>query len=140
MRSTRSFSRVRTREGQRGIALIWAIALAVLYFMLTELMLIDSARELGEARRFRAKIVAEVLAENAAELAAEQLVSRQSSPRSPAEDWQGAMVGEMSRNGSAFTIIGEGVSKGDQGARAKVTVQGSVDGTDIRIDYTVHTP
>ena len=56
LRSIRSSSRARTSE--RGFALIAAIALSVLYFALMELMLIDSSRELAEARRFRARIVA----------------------------------------------------------------------------------
>ena len=45
MPSTRSSFRARTRE--RGYVLITAIALAILYFALMELMLIDSSRALA---------------------------------------------------------------------------------------------
>jgi hypothetical protein len=46
LRSIRSSSRARTTEGQKGFALILAIGIAVVFFLLVELMLIDSAREL----------------------------------------------------------------------------------------------
>jgi hypothetical protein len=66
--SIKSCNRARTSE--RGIALAIALIVAVLYFGLIELMLYDASRELAEARRFRARIIAVTLAENGAELAA----------------------------------------------------------------------
>ena len=77
MRSIRSSSRARTSE--RGFALIAALTLAVLYFALMELILIDSSRSLAEAQRFRARIMAATLAEDAAELAALNMRAKTSS-------------------------------------------------------------
>src|SRR6266566_4686861 len=74
LRSIRFFSRGRTTE-QRGYVLISAIALAILYFGLMELMLIDSSRALREAQRFRARVTSAALAESAAELSAAQMIS-----------------------------------------------------------------
>jgi hypothetical protein len=62
LRSTRSSSRARTAE--RGFVLGMAMVIAVLYFLLMELLLIDSSRALGEAQRFRSRVVAAALAEN----------------------------------------------------------------------------
>ena len=47
---------------EKGYVLISAIALAILYFGLMELMLIDSSRALVEAQRLRSRIVASALA------------------------------------------------------------------------------
>jgi hypothetical protein len=135
LRSTRSSSRART--DQRGFALIAAISLSVLYFMLIELMLIDSSRELAEARRFRARIVATTLAENGAELAAAQLVTR-AAATVQGGDWQGTMSGRMTRTGNQFDITAEGETRGHD--RAAVVLRGRVNGTAISIDYAIHTP
>lgn len=136
MRSIRSSSRATTTE--RGFALIWAIGLAVLFFMLIELMLIDASRELAEARRFRARIVAETLAENGAELAAVQIASRPPMPVS-AEDWQGKIKGQITKAGDgSFVIVGEGTASGTERASATVRVEGRVEGTNIIISFTRH--
>ena len=138
MRSTRSCSRAR-RSSQRGYALISALVLAILYFAMVELLLLDSARELAEARRFRARIVAETLAENGAELAALEIVTKDKSEMT-AEDWQGTFVGRMAKNpGGQFDIVAEGQSGGITESRAKVLVRGRVVGNSVRIQYTVHT-
>lgn len=137
MRSIRSFSRARTTE--RGFALIAALALAVLYFGLMELLLVDSSRELAEARRFRARVVAGVLAENAVELASLQMVG--SSGRTvEEEDRQGTMSGRYTRGaGGSFELFGEGETSGVLRQSARVSLQGRVgsDGT-VKIDYAVH--
>ena len=139
MPSTRSFSRAR-RSGQRGYALISAIVLAVLYFGLIELLLLDSARELAEARRFRARIIAETLAENAAERAAVQIVTTDRNDID-VQDWQGSMLGRMRKNAMSgqFQIEGEGVSSGITEAKARVIVYGRVVGSTVKIQYTQHT-
>ena len=146
MRSIRSSSRAHTTEGQRGFALILAIGLAIVFFMLVQLILIDSARELKEARRFRAKIVASTLAENAAELAATQITTRNYAVVN-SDDWQGKIHGEMQKttggesgdpNSGPFVIKGEGTVKGPEPASATVRVQGSVSGQRIQIEYTLH--
>src|SRR5438105_10104932 len=96
--SMRFSFRVRTID-QRGYVLISAIALAVLYFGLMELMLIDSSRALREAQRFRSRVVASALAESAAELAAAQMVTRPGA-NANASDEQGQMTGVLRVSGS----------------------------------------
>lgn len=139
MRSIRFFNRART-SSQRGFALIAAIVLAILYFALVELLLIDSSRELREARRFRARIVAATLAENGAELAALGMIGSTYTPAN-AEDWQGTMTGEMNRSEGGFEIVGRAETKGLERSTATVHVFGRiVNGDEIRIQYTMHTP
>lgn len=123
-----------------------AIVVAVLYFGLVELMLLDSARELGEARRFRARIVAETLAENAAELAARDLVKREATVPFNIDTEQGTISGKMTKTGSKvagernFEIHGEGVSGGITESRVRVTLRGVVvEATkEVKIRYVFH--
>jgi hypothetical protein len=129
---------------QRGYVLISAIALAVLYFGLMELMLIDSSRALREAQRFRSRIVASALAESAAELAAAQMVTHPGASAN-ASDEQGQMTGSLrvtgdpSQGPQQFEITGQGVTAGVAPVTASVRVQGRiVDGNHIAIDYTFH--
>ena len=133
-RSTRSCNRARTTE--RGFALAMALIIAVLYFGLIELMLYDASRELAEARRFRARIVALTLAENGAERAAWMIVPKDTPPL-PAiadEDWQGSITGSRTKNAETgeFTIKASGKTTG------VVEVIGKVDGMDVDIYYTRH--
>src|SRR5260370_11002888 len=100
--SMRSLFRGRTTN-QRGYVLISAIALAVLYFGLMELMLIDSSRALREAQRFRSRVVASALAESAAELAAAQMVTRPVA-NANASDEQEHITGALPVNGSQFNL------------------------------------
>jgi len=112
--------------------------LAVLYFGLIELLMIDSSRELAEARRFRARLVAETLAESAAELAAKEIVTK-TAANVTAEDWQGTMRGRMLKNsGGTFDIEAEGVTTGLTISKSRVIVRGRIVGTDVRIQYTQH--
>jgi hypothetical protein len=115
-----------------------AIVLAVLYFGLVELLLLDSSRELGEARRFRARIVAETLAENAAELAAKDIVTRDSAPQFVTESEQGTMTGMMKKSGTDFEIHGEGTTSGITQSTAKVELHGSLTGTKVSIHFSYH--
>jgi hypothetical protein len=135
LRSIRSTSRART--GERGFALLAAIILAALYFGLMELLLIDSARELREAQRFRARVVAETLAENGAELAAADLINRSSSTAS-AEDWQGRIGGRMNKTGPVFRIEAQGIATGVVRQEATVSIQGRINGNRISIEYADH--
>lgn len=115
--------------------------LAILYFGLIELLLLDSARELAEARRFRARIIAETLAENGAELAALQIVTTEKS-ECTAEDWQGTLTGRMAKKPSGeFDIVGEGKSGGITESKAKVILKGRViqNTTQVRINWSMHT-
>jgi len=145
LRSIRSSSRARTTDGERGFALIWAVGLALLFFMLIELMLIDSARELAEARRFRAKIVAATLAEHGAEPAARQMITQPGAPVRE-EDFQGTYQGTLTKGPvdpasgvATFVVVGEGEAKGISKASARVEISGYMTGTNIAISFTKHT-
>lgn len=131
----RSSFRARTRE--RGYALISAIALAILYFAVMQLIMLDSSRLLREAQRFRAKVVSAALAENAAELAASQIVV--SSVRNiKATDADGEMKGSMKKGESEFVIDAEGTSAGVEPRRATVHLQGKVEGNKVIVEYASH--
>ena len=136
MPSIRSSFRGHTTE--RGYVLISAIALAVLYFALMELMLIDSSRALREAQRFRARIIATTLAESAAELAAAQLVTQPGATVNATDD-QGTMTATLQRNGNTFMIDASAESTGVPPQKATVRVQGEVQGTRVKVSYTYHT-
>lgn len=137
-------SRVRTRS-QRGYVLISAIVLAILFFALMTLMLIDSSRALREAQRVRSRIIASTLAENAAELAAVDMINR-SSAQIDAEDWQGKMTSTMQRASDvklgipvvAFNIAARGITSGVQPVTSEVRVQGVIESDHIRVDFTYH--
>lgn len=136
MRSIRSSFRGRTTE--RGYVLISAIALAILYFALMELMLMDSSRAQREAQRFRARIVATTLAESAAELAALQLVTASSGPMNASDD-QGTMTATLTHNGNTFMIEASAEATGVPPQKAAVKVQGEIQGTKVKVSYTYHT-
>lgn len=135
MPSIRSSFRARTRE--RGYALIAAIALAVLYFAVMQLIMIDSSRTLREAQRFRAKVTAAALAENGAELAASQMVSTVSR-RVNATDGDGTMKATLDHSSSDFVILAEGTANGADSRTATVRLQGRVQGAKITVDYAQH--
>ena len=122
---------------ERGYVLISAIALAILYFGLMQLMLIDSSRALTEAQRFRSRVVASALAENAAELAAANMITQPGSTTT-AQDDQGKMIGAITVNGNNFEIDGEGDAAGVVPVKATVRVQGRIIGNHIAVDYTFH--
>lgn len=131
-------SRGRTNS-QRGYILISAIALAVLYFALMQLMLIDSSRALREAQRFRSRIVASTLAESGAELVSAGMVTNLASNSATAKDEQGSMDGELHFGGAgAFEVVGNATTAGVQPVKATVRVQGRVEGSKVIIDYTFH--
>ena len=136
MRSTRSSSRART--GERGYVLVAAITIAILYFALMELMLIDSSRALREAQRFRSKVVAVTLAESAAELSSASMVTRNSGDSINADDEQGSMKATCNVNGQAFVINAEATTSGVSPVTSSVRVQGRIVGQRVAIDYTFH--
>lgn|GEM_PF-1767490 len=139
MRSIRSSSRAHTTS-ERGFALIAAITLAVLYFALIELLLIDSARELTAARRFRAKVVAATLAENGAELAAAAMLTRPSANVN-ATDWQGTIAGDMRKTpDEKFEITGTGSTTGVVQTTSRVSLRGAIVGNRVTIEFVVHVP
>jgi hypothetical protein len=132
----RSSSRDRTPE--RGYVLVAAITIAILYFALMELMLIDSTRALREAQRFRSKVVAATLAESAAELSAASMVTRNAGDSINADDEQGSMKATCNVNGQAFVINAEATTSGVSPVKSSVRVQGRIVGKRVMIDYTFH--
>lgn len=138
--STRSYNRARTTE--RGFALAMALIIAVLYFGLIELMLYDASRELAEARRFRARIVALTLAENGAERVAHLIALENAPPQTPIaeEDWQGSITGTRMKNADTgqFKIIASGTATGVVEAHAKVEVDGRIVDKKVHIYFTRH--
>jgi hypothetical protein len=117
-----------------------ALILAVLYFGLIELLMLDSSRELAEARRYRARVVALTLAENGAELAAFQMVvPEKNTAEAKASNWQGEITGKMTKNAAGeFALEGTGKAPGVVPMKAKVTVSGRIIGSDVQIYYTGH--
>ena len=136
-RSIRFCNRVRISE--RGWALAMAVILAVLYFGLIELLMIDSSRALAEARRFRARVIAATLAENGAELAAHQIVN-DGTPAVSYSDELGTMTGKRQKSGPNFVLTGEGETAGLIVTKAKVEVTGYVENNRLVIQWTTHTP
>ncbi len=132
----RSSFRARTRE--RGYVLIAAIALAILYFALMELMLIDSSRALREAQRFRSHVVAATLVESAAELSAASMVTRNAGDNINADDEQGSMKANCKVAGTAFDIDAEASTSGVMPMKATVRVQGRIVGQRVMVDFTYH--
>ncbi|MDP9360662.1 MAG: hypothetical protein M3P29_04330 [Acidobacteriota bacterium] len=133
---TRSSFRARTHE--RGYVLIVAIALAILYFALMELMLIESSRALREAQRFRSKVIATTLAESAAELSAASMVTRSAGDTINADDEQGSMKATCKVSGGAFVIDAEATTSGVLPVTSSVRVQGRIVGSRVAVDYTYH--
>ena len=136
-RSIKSCNRARTNE--RGFALAMALIIATLYFGLVGLMLFDAQRELAEARRFRARIVALTLAENGAEYAALMIVSKVPLKPIAEEDPQGRITGTRLINaGGDFKITGTGTATGVVEVHARVEVDGRIVGDRVHIYYTRH--
>jgi hypothetical protein len=124
--------------------LVAALVLAVLYFALMELMMMDASRSLNEAQRFRARVVADTLAENGAELAAAQMVSRTSSLTPSYQDDQGLMKGTYYQTGCneldcGYVLTGEGRADGVIQQKATVRLQGRITKkNEVLIDYATH--
>ena len=116
-----------------------ALIIATLYFGLIGLMMVDASRELAEARRFRARIVALTLAENGAERAAHMMVGGSPILTIDEKDWQGTIVGRREQKGATFRIFATATATGVVEAKAGVEVDGVIVGNTVRIDYTRHT-
>lgn len=134
------------RPREQGFALAIAIIVAVLYFAMIELLMLDASRELAQARQFRARVVAQTLAENGAELAALQFVpSHTPTANVTAEDFQGVITGTMRKTSAGsgatqqlFTLTGTGNATGLVKARATVQLTGRIVGNRVVIDYASH--
>ena len=117
-----------------------AVILAILYFGLIELLMIDASRALNEAQRFRARIIAFTLAENGAELVSAGIVDPDKTfVVGNADDEQGHYQGKLQKTaGGVFDIEAEGTTSGTERVRATVRMRGQVVGNEIKIDYTNH--
>lgn len=131
-------SSFRVRTSERGYVLISAIAVAILYFALMELMLIDSSRSLREAQRFRSKVVAATLAESAAELSTASMVTRNAGDTINAADEQGSMKATCHVVGTAFVVDAEATTNGVMPVKSTVRLQGRIIGQRVMVDYTYH--
>jgi hypothetical protein len=130
------------RHAERGYALITAIVVSVLYFGLIQLMLMESSRELAEARRFRARIVALTLAENAIELAAAGLIQGPAAPQK-LSNGDGEMTAETVAKPSPgtdgpFAFKGSGESSGTVRQSATAQIRGRIDKGQIIIEWSQH--
>lgn len=119
--------------------LVTALALAILYFSLMELLLIDASRAQAEAQRFRARTMAATLAESGAELAALNMFNKTGSSV-VYQNSQGTIKGQYTRNNDTFVLEGQATASGAMNQDATVTVQGRIDPATntIKIDYTMH--
>ena len=125
--SIRSSRRVRT---DRGFALVTALLLALLFIGVIDLALADAVNAQRQARRFRERIMSQILADNAVELAAADMVGGAAKAVERRTD-EGEMSAEleMKPNG-AFTIEAEGVTAA-LGVRSRVTLRGRTIGSNI---------
>ena len=124
-------------KSERGFAMVAALSMAILYFGLMELMLIDSMRSQHEAQRFKARVVALTLAESGAELAALDIVRRFGATANE-QDSQGEYSGRLTRSGNTFELQGSGVTTGVIRQSATVRLNGRIVANDVIIDYAVH--
>jgi Tfp pilus assembly protein PilX len=132
----------RRLRAQRGYALITAIVLAVLYFGLMQLMMMESSRELAEARRFRARIVALTLAENAIELGAAGMIEGPRAPGTLTDDQGTIEVSERTVNGDAnagtFFLKGHAETSGSVKLTATAYIKGRMEKQKIIIEWSEH--
>jgi Tfp pilus assembly protein PilV len=128
------------RNEQRGFVLVGALVIAILYLGLVEMLWMEASLRIREAQRFRARVEAQTLAENAVELAAQRIVLAASSSVE-AELPEGTMQATMVRNEDDTFVI-EATARGSRLLRyeARVTLQGRIDGTDIRIERAAYWP
>ena len=114
------------------------LILAILFFALMTLLLIESSEMSRRADRYRSRVMAQVLAENGAELAAQQMVTSVVTTKSY-EDEQGRVEGKYKLSPSGrFDLTGSSETKGLPPVKATVSIQGHLDGTTPRIDFTFH--
>ena len=126
-------------ETQRGYVLVSVLVIALLYFGLLELMLMESSQALRGAQRFRARVVSQVLAENAADLTAHQLVLT-NGRTVDFTNGEGRMNG-ISRKlpNDRFEIDGHGTAAGNLSMSASVKIHGHFEGCcSVVIDRTTH--
>jgi hypothetical protein len=127
----------RRHAGERGIILIAVIIVAILYFAMIELMLMESTEASRQADRFRSRVMAHVMAENGIELAAENMVNVGATQHTYT-DSQGTIRGEYKRTGDSFELTGSAVTAGVAPTKADAKLQGIVNASRITVTFSMH--
>lgn len=129
--------------GERGFVLLTVLLLAIAYFGLMQLMLMESSEALRSASQFRSRVLAQTLAENGVELGVRSMMFTGAVPTIK-ETAEGSMTTayRIDANGD-FEMRGAGSTTGAQSAEASVKIFGKVeirsDGTPhFRLDRTIH--
>ncbi len=123
-----------SRASERGLILVSVLVIAVLYFALMQLILLESSEKMRGALRFRARVVADLVAEDAVELAAERMV------RSPARSIRQELKGGSAEgdfrlySGRRFRLSGSGNASGPVSSRTTIELRGRISGTRIMIE------
>lgn len=130
--------RLRRGRGERGIALVSVLIVALLYFAFLALLLAESTEAFRSAERFRARTVARVMADNGAELAASNMIAIAGQEVSGETD-EGSMSGTYRRSlteaGDRFEIVARGESTGAGDAEAWIRINGYIAGNDVVISH-----
>jgi type II secretory pathway component PulK len=129
---------LRRGRGERGIALVSVLIVALLYFAFLALLLAESTEAFRSAERFRARTVARVMADNGAELAASNMIAIAGQEVSGETD-EGSMSGTYRRSlteaGDRFEIVARGESTGPGDAEAWIRINGYIAGNDVVISH-----
>jgi hypothetical protein len=141
---TRSCSRARSKQDERGFAIVSALVLAFLFFSLVGLILLESAAAAQQASRFRSRAVADALAESAAEIGVmRMLTSGGSSMTMTVEGGEMAAEWEVKQtsdpNVRRFILAAQGKTKGVPPVEREVQLAGRIFyGNQVTIDRTLH--
>jgi len=123
-----------SRVHERGMVLLSVLVLAILYFALMQLILLESSEKMRSAQRFRSRIVADLLAEDSLELAAEQMVNYPARTINQ-ELTLGTASGQFSRlSGNRFRLEGTGTLTGAVNARVTIEMTGRIRGSQISVE------
>ena len=123
----------RRDRSERGAALLGALLIAILYFLLMGLALAESSSVERDIHRQRARIAAEILADNGAELAAAGMVEG-SGHSVEIDSTAGNAEGIYTRlPGDRFIIEAKGRSAGVAVVRASVILRGRFRGQRVEI-------
>jgi hypothetical protein len=126
------------KTDRRGFVLITVLVLALLFFAMMELMLIESTQAMRGATRYRARVMAQAMAENAVELVAHDLLNGiGKSVTTETED--GLMSGTLEHfPDGTFRITAFAETAGALTHRATVEVRGTVSGPEVVVTRTRH--
>ncbi|MGA7616036.1 MAG: hypothetical protein WBX15_12740 [Thermoanaerobaculia bacterium] len=110
------------------------LVLAVLYFALMGLVLMESTAKSREAAGFHSRIASEIFAENAAELAARQMVSG-SSRHIDVTTSDGVLKADFQRSPSGqFTLRATATSSGVAPTSSHLVLRGRISGSSVAVE------